>query len=78
LPGWLRIWLFIVALAAGAILLVASLTIVALVLAVALLPVVLWMWLTGRLRRERGGVIEGSAKRVDEETPTLGRSRDDR
>jgi hypothetical protein len=43
-------WLIIAAIVAGSVLLISSLTLISLALAIALLPVALWLWLTGKLR----------------------------
>ncbi len=62
----MRQWLVIAAIVAGGILVISSLTLIAVILGIVLLPAAIWMWLTGKLKSSQDSVIEGKARRVDE------------
>ena len=66
MPGWLKTWLVIAAIAGGVMLLWVGFMVVVAVLAIALIPY--WLWtLVGRPRGRPGPVtIEGAAQRVEE------------
>ena len=70
MPGWLKTWLVAAAIVGGGVLLVTSLALFALLAAIVLFPALIWAWLTGRLKWKTD-VIEGTARRVEEEVPVL-------